>query len=208
MVRRLSIFGYGVVSYGMFFATFLYTIGFVGGFGVPRIIDGPLEGSLAGAIAVDLGLLGLFALQHSVMARQGFKRRLTRIVPEAAERSTYVLGVERRAAAPFLAVAADRRRRMELRELRRAGRRVRRLRDRLAARVLGDTDHDRNASALRGRHDGVHPDRDSVRGARSGGSVRRVLRRVSRARTDARPSPAAVRGRTGPRPSHRLTRAS
>jgi protein-S-isoprenylcysteine O-methyltransferase Ste14 len=91
MVRRLSIFAYGVVSYGIFFASFLYAIGFVGGFGVPRIIDGPLEGSLVGAIAVDLGLLGLFALQHSVMARQGFKRRLTRIVPEPAERSTYVL---------------------------------------------------------------------------------------------------------------------
>jgi protein-S-isoprenylcysteine O-methyltransferase Ste14 len=91
MIRRLSIFAYGVVSYGIFFASFLYAIGFVGGFGVPRIIDGPLEGSLAAALAVDLGLLGLFALQHSVMARQGFKRRLTRLVPEAAERSTYVL---------------------------------------------------------------------------------------------------------------------
>ena len=91
MIRRLSIFAYGVVSYGIFFASFLYAIGFVGGFGVPRIIDGALEGSLAVALAVDLGLLGLFALQHSVMARQGFKRRLTRLVPEAAERSTYVL---------------------------------------------------------------------------------------------------------------------
>src|SRR6185436_5443378 len=91
MIRRLSIFAYGVVSYGIFFASFLYAIGFVGGFGVPRIIDGPLHGSFAAALAVDLGLLGLFAVQHSVMARQGFKRRLTRVVPEAAERSTYVL---------------------------------------------------------------------------------------------------------------------
>jgi protein-S-isoprenylcysteine O-methyltransferase Ste14 len=91
MIRRVGIFAYGVVSYVIFFATFLYAIGFVGGFGVPRTIDGALQGSLAGAIAVDLGLLGLFALQHSVMARQGFKRRLTRIVAEPAERSTYVL---------------------------------------------------------------------------------------------------------------------
>jgi protein-S-isoprenylcysteine O-methyltransferase Ste14 len=91
MIRRVGIFAYGVVSYVIFFATFLYAIGFVGGFGVPRTIDGPLEGSLAGALAVDLGLLTLFALQHSVMARRGFKQWLTRFVPEPAERSTYVL---------------------------------------------------------------------------------------------------------------------
>jgi protein-S-isoprenylcysteine O-methyltransferase Ste14 len=91
MIRRVGIFAYGVVSYLVFFATFLYAVGFVGGFGVPHTIDGPLEGPLATALAVDVGLLGLFALQHSVMARQGFKRRLTRVVPEPAERSTYVL---------------------------------------------------------------------------------------------------------------------
>src|SRR5262245_61163891 len=91
MIRRVSIFAYGVVSYVIFFATFLYAIGFVAGFGVPRTIDGPLEGSLAGAIAVNVALLGLFAVQHSVMARPAFKRWLTRFVPEPAERSTYVL---------------------------------------------------------------------------------------------------------------------
>lgn len=91
MIGRIGIFAYGVASYTLFLATFLYALGFVGGFGVPRTIDGPLESSLAAALAVDLGLLGLFALQHSVMARRGFKRWLTRVVPEAAERSTYVL---------------------------------------------------------------------------------------------------------------------
>jgi protein-S-isoprenylcysteine O-methyltransferase Ste14 len=91
MARRVSIFVYGLVSYAIFFATFLYAIGFVGNFGVPRTIDGPLEGSFVVALLVDLLLLGGFAVQHSVMARPAFKRWLTRVVPEPAERSTYVL---------------------------------------------------------------------------------------------------------------------
>jgi protein-S-isoprenylcysteine O-methyltransferase Ste14 len=66
-------------------------VGFVGNFGVPRTIDGPLEGSFVAALLVNLLLLGLFAVQHSVMARPVFKRWLTRFVPEPAERSTYVL---------------------------------------------------------------------------------------------------------------------
>ena len=82
---------YGVVSYVIFFGTFLYAIGFLGDIAVPRTLDGPPTGSWPVSLAIDLALLSLFAVQHSVMARQGFKRLITRLIPESAERSTYVL---------------------------------------------------------------------------------------------------------------------
>ncbi len=90
-MQRIGIFVFGVLSYACFLVSFVYAIGFVGGFGVPRSIDSAPAGSLAMAIGVDLLLLTVFALQHSVMARPGFKRWWTRTVPEPAERSVYVL---------------------------------------------------------------------------------------------------------------------
>ena len=90
-MRRLLFFGYGVVSYLIFLGTFLYAIAFVAGLPVPTRLDGPLEGSTVEAIAIDLALLTVFAVQHSVMARPWFKERWTQIVPWAIERSTYVL---------------------------------------------------------------------------------------------------------------------
>jgi protein-S-isoprenylcysteine O-methyltransferase Ste14 len=91
MLKRLLIFLYGVISYAVFFATFLYAVGFIGNFAVPRTLDGTPALSVTAALLIDLGLLGLFAVQHSVMARPAFKRWFTKIIPESAERSTYVL---------------------------------------------------------------------------------------------------------------------
>jgi len=91
MTKRLAVFTYGVASYAACLFVFVYAVGFVGNYFVPRSLDSAPRAPLTQAVMIDVLLLAAFAVQHSVMARPGFKRILTRIIPEAAERSTYVL---------------------------------------------------------------------------------------------------------------------
>jgi len=91
MGKRLAVFVYGLVSYMVFFLTFVYAVGFIGNLYLAKSMDSAARMSFRPALAIDALLLLVFAVQHSVMARPAFKEVLTRFIPAAAERSTYVL---------------------------------------------------------------------------------------------------------------------
>jgi protein-S-isoprenylcysteine O-methyltransferase Ste14 len=91
MMTRVVALIYGIAAYAAFFVTFLYLIGFVGNVVVPKSINSGASGSTWGALLNNIFFIGLFGIQHTVMARPAFKERWTKIVPRPVERSTYVL---------------------------------------------------------------------------------------------------------------------
>jgi methanethiol S-methyltransferase len=91
LLARCGALLYGLASYAVFFATFLYAVGFVENLAAPKTIDSGPAGPMVAALVVNLILMAVFAFQHSVMARRGFKQWWTRLVPIAVERTTYVL---------------------------------------------------------------------------------------------------------------------
>jgi protein-S-isoprenylcysteine O-methyltransferase Ste14 len=89
--RRAATLAYGLLAYSVFFVAFCYAVGFVGNWLVPKSIDSGRAGPLAQSMLVNAGLLSIFVLQHTIMARPAFKRAWTKVIPAAIERSTYVL---------------------------------------------------------------------------------------------------------------------
>ena len=90
-MKRFAVLIYGLLCYVLFLGVFLYLVGFVMDFAVPHSVSSGAVGPVGRAVTVDLLLMVLFGVQHSMMARRGFKQWLTRMLPESAERSTYVL---------------------------------------------------------------------------------------------------------------------